>query len=119
MENKDYITVRRSAGAGTLGADGLPVIEDDYGTITVASFDEVTTFWGDVQEMKSDLIQQSGAMLQTRRLEITADSRDTEPVDLGDIVTINNLDNNEFVVINIFESDWRWKNTILVEFTNR
>ena len=119
LVKQDYITVVRPVGAGTLDSTGRPMIEDDYGELTVTTEETISTFWGNVKELKSNLQTQAGAILQTRRLEITADSRDTEAVDIGDVVTINNLDNNQFVVMNQYESDWRWHRTLLVEFTNR
>ena len=108
MDTKDYIEVKRPT-----------VTEDEYGDLSVVEENVITTFWANVKEITPDLQTQSGAILQTRRLEITADSRDTDAVDIGDIITINNLSNNEFVIRNQFESDWRWMRTLVAEYTNR
>ena len=119
MNFQDYIVVRRSVGAGTLAADGLPIIEDDYGELNVSAFEDIVECWAAIKEVKSGLETQAGAILHNRRLEIVTDSRDATDVDLGDIVTINNLDNDEFVVTNKYQSEWRWRTTIIAEFTNR
>ena len=119
MEAKDYIIAKRPSGASNVGSDGLPANEDEYGNISISEETTIATFWGDVKEVKPAIDSRAGAITQTRKLEITADSRDTEAVDIGDIVTINNLNNSEFVVQNIFQSDWRWMNTIIVEYTSR
>ena len=108
MNFQDYIVITRPT-----------TTEDEYGDLVVSTETTVAEFWADVKEIKPTLQEQSGAILQTRRVEITADSRDTDAVDIGDIVTINNLSNNEFVVMNQHESDWRWHRTIIAQFTNR
>ena len=107
-ELKDRIIIKRPV-----------VTEDEYGELTVTEDNVVVECWAGIKEIKPDLQTQSGAILQTRRLEITADSRDTVAVDLGDIVTVNNLNNSNFVVTNQWESDWRRYRTIIAEYTDK
>ena len=102
----NYITVTR------------PVVsEDGYGDLTTTSETAVASFWGSVVEMKpkdSDLTFDNGRARFTRTIKITADSRDTEDVDIDDHL---NLGSSEFdwEVTNLFEGDWKYTRTIIAQ----
>ena len=120
MTNDNFITVRRPAGTDTIGAGGLPTNEDDYGNLTVSSFDTIATFWADVEELapNSDDFGVPGTIRFNRRLRLTTDTRDVASVDLDDILTIDE-DTQEWAVTSIDQSRWKWMSEITVEYANR
>ena len=120
MTNDNYIVIKRPDNADTVSATGLPENEDFYGELTSTSDITVAEFWADVKELNptSDDFGVGGTIRFNRRLEITADIRDTEAVDLDDTVTIDN-DTNQYVVRSLTDSDWKWQRTITVEYQNR
>ena len=120
MTNDNYITVRRPDNVDALGTGGLPTNEDEYGNLTVSSFNTVATFWADIEEIAptSDDFGVGGTIRFNRRLRITADSRDTEALDLDDIVTYDDND-SEFFITSLSESDWKWQREIIIELSNR
>ena len=89
--------------------------EDAYGELLVDSVETVATFWAYIKETRSLAEVEIGKKRITRRLEITARERDIEDIDLDDILTFGNSD-DEYQVNDIFEADWRFGRTILAEY---
>ena len=96
------------------------VEEDAYGDLTVTSQEDIASFWGSVTEIKprySDLTSDNGRVRFTRTIEIIADDRDTDSVDIDDHLVIDGTGYN-WEVTNIFESDWKWSRTIIAQIKN-
>ena len=93
-----------------------PVTTEDYhGDLVVDSIETVATFWAHIKEVRSLSDLDIGKKRITRRLEITARERDIEAIDLDDILTFGNSD-DEYQVNDIYEGDWRFGRTILAEY---
>ena len=123
MNKDNYIIISRPADLSTLGNDGKPMDEDRYGDITPSVTEEnIAEFWGDIEEMKpyvDDLntFATDEHLRYNRRLKITADSTDSENVDIGDIVQIDNRP-EKWVVRSFYDSEWKWQRTIITEYSS-
>ena len=90
------------------------VTEDRYGELTQSGTTTIATFWGDIKEMKSKTNVEQGKKRETRIIEVTARRRDVQNVDLDDLLSFGNLD-EDFQVNDIYESDWKYGVTIIAE----
>ena len=100
---------------------------DDYITATLPtqSYDEdgrlVTSgsttieFWGNIDDVKSDLTVGGGKRRDARMIKIEVDSRDVEDLTIDYTLTYGGS-SDRFQVVDIFDSDFRFTSMVIAQY---
>ena len=91
------------------------VTEDRYGDLNQTATENIATFWGHVNELKSSTAVENGKKRTTRIVEITCREDDVENIDIDDVLSIEGS-SDQYQVNDIYDSNWKWGTTIIAEY---
>ena len=92
------------------------VTEDRYGDLRVTSNTIIANFWADITELEpTDFGVDAGKKRQTRMIKLVCRSEDIQNVELDDILTFGNSD-EEWQVNEFHEARWKYGKEIHAEY---
>lgn len=107
----NYIT---ATGTVSSGASAY----DEDGRLVTSGAREVISFWGDIDDVKSNTIDDpiNPGRRNTRRIKITVDSRDVANITTDFTLTYDGS-TDVFSVVDIYDSDFRFTTMLIAEQT--